>query len=249
MKLPEILYEDSHIIVCLKPAGTPSQSGRSRTPDMVSLLKTMLVRRNRNTASRKQQIQPPQIAVVHRLDQPVGGIMVYAKSQKAASGLSQQLRCHHTLKYYKALIACSFPEDAAVSGTLEDYLLSNPVTNRSDIVPAGTKDAKSAILTYKLEQRHRTLPISALDIQLTTGRHHQIRTQLSHHFAPILGDVKYGYSDADADSILPINPGEIGLFAYHLAFTHPVTKKRMTFESMPEHGVFRSFYQADTHDC
>ncbi|MDD6207591.1 MAG: RluA family pseudouridine synthase [Clostridiales bacterium] len=248
MKTPEILYEDTHLIVCLKPAGIPSQSGRSRVPDLAGQLKTMLVRRQQSQCVRpsdrssRQQMKPPYIAVVHRLDQPVGGIMVYAKSREAAAGLCGQLKKHQFSKNYKAIVTCSFPAQFPLSGTLKDHLLSDPETNLSKIVPAGTKDAREAVLSYKLEQVHPDLPLSLLDIHLETGRHHQIRTQLSHHFAPLLGDVKYGFSD---NGNLPsCKPGEIGLFAWHLTFTHPITGKTMTFEHIPTEGLFHIFSSA-----
>lgn len=245
MKTPDILYEDDHLIVCLKPAGIPSQSGRSRTPDMVSQLKTMLVRRQRSQSmppsngSSHRQSQPPYLAVVHRLDQPVGGIMVYAKSREAAAGLSAQLKKHQFSKNYKAIITCPFPAQEPLSGTLEDYLACDPLTNLSKIVPKGTKDAKSAVLSYRLEQVHPKLPLSLLDIHLETGRHHQIRAQLACHFAPLLGDVKYGFSDvAGMPSCMP---GEIGLFACRLAFTHPITGETMTFKRLPKESLFSVF--------
>ena len=241
MKAPDILYEDAHIIVCLKPAGIPSQSGRSRTPDMVSQLQTALLRRERTRYNPRTRNQPPYIAVVHRLDQPVGGIMVYAKSRKAAAGLSEQLRSHQFSKHYKAIISCRFPETSAPSGTLTDYLTTDPLTNLSKIVPENTSETKQAVLTYQLEQVHPELPLSLLDIQLMTGRHHQIRAQMAHHFAPLLGDVKYGFCDNGLE--LPLRPGEIGLFACHLAFTHPVSGKEMCFEHLPKdwmNGCFPS---------
>lgn len=228
---PVILFEDNHIIVCVKPAGIASQSARSFQPDMTDLLRTHI-------AADAGKSGIPYIGVVHRLDQPVGGIMVYAKSPAAAAGLSRQTSARAMSKnYYAVLCGAMTPAE----GTLTDYLLKDGRTNTSAVVPppaAPGSDIKKASLSYRIADS-RTIDgsiFSLADIALDTGRHHQIRVQFSHAGFPIFGDSKY-------NSSYPGNNGcpALGLFAYSLSFRHPVTHSPMDFKYLPGYEPFTWF--------
>ncbi len=221
----EILYEDAHIFVVVKPAGMPSQSERSASMDMVSYLKNLLARRDK--------VKNPYIAVVHRLDRPVGGVMVYAKSAKATSDLSAQVSNRSIGKEYMAVLEGHLLEP---SGQLVDWLLKDGRTNMSQVVhETGQKEAKKAILNYKTLDQCETdgQKYSLVHIHLETGRHHQIRVQMAHSGAPVAGDTKYG-------------PGihrfrNVALFSSALEFEHPITRKKMRFEAKPSGDAFQMF--------
>ena len=181
----QILYEDNAIIVCKKPAGVATQTKRLGQADMESLLKNY----------RAGKGEPPYIGVVHRLDQPVEGVMVFAKTKEAAANLSRQIATKAADKYYYA-VTDGMPEQK--KGTLEDYLLRDGRTNTSEVVSKGKPDAKRAALSYEvLEQKDGR---AVLDIKLETGRHHQIRVQLAHAGFPIVGDKKYNFKEHMASS-------------------------------------------------
>lgn len=234
----EILKEDNAILVCRKPAGIPVQTAKPGQQDMISLLK------NYRAAKR----EAPEIYAVHRLDQPVEGIMVFAKNQRAAAALSRQIQGKTVDKYYHALVE-GVPDPP--KGRLEDYLLRDGKTNTSKVVVSGTKGAKKAVLAYRVlevrnegeaETTERTQdegeresteeirnseggsgrPVSLLEIQLETGRHHQIRVQLAHAGHPLVGDKKYNPD-------CPAGYRPIALCSVRLAFDHPVTGERMSF--------------------
>lgn len=237
-----ILYEDSHIVVCIKPAGVPTQSSRVGAPDMVSLLKNHLYQQ----MIKKQE---PYLGVIHRLDQPVEGVLVFAKTPFAAKELSRELTGRGFGKHYHAMVL-GCPEKS--EATLEDYLVKDGRTNTSRICTPDTPGAKKACLHYHVipvpaacsetqlsasnddekppvpnESKTPSSPgISLLDITLETGRHHQIRVQLAHMGNPILGDKKYG---ADQLPALYSDHNKLELCAYKLEFHHPKTKKAMTF--------------------
>lgn len=203
-----ILFEDKEIIVCHKPSGIATQSARIGTQDMVSLLKNHLA------GSR-----PPYLAVIHRLDQPVEGLLVFAKTPKAAKALSGQLTTSGFGKYYRAVVK-GIPDPA--EGVLENYIKKDGKTNSSKICAPGTPGAKFARLWYRTEKVSGSpdQPETLLNIHLDTGRHHQIRVQLANIGCPIIGDRKYGNTPARA----------LRLCAYRLEFRHPVTGKEMHFE-------------------
>lgn len=205
-----ILYEDDAIIVCVKEAGIATQTRQIGQKDMESMLRTY----------RMQKGEPSYIGVVHRLDQPVSGVMVFAKTKEAAADLSRQVSTKAADKYYYALTD-GVPEKPR--GTLEDYLLRNGKTNLSSVVSAKEPGAKRAELSYEvLEiQNDRAL----LNIKLATGRHHQIRVQMAHAGWPLVGDRKYNFKE----NIKP-GSGSMCLCSYKLGFLHPVTKKKMEFE-------------------
>ncbi len=222
--MPEILYEDRHILVCAKPHGVAVQSKRIGTPDMVSILKNHIVRNGSGLSSSELYL-----AVIHRLDQPVKGILVFAKTPFAAKELNRQLQNHGFGKYYRALVDGQPPKN---EDTLEDYMIKDARTNTSHICSRDTSGSKLARLHYTIvskEQRFFTTgnPDSAteLDIQLDTGRHHQIRVQLAHLGCPIIGDTKYNPQCRDTHTWQ-----EICLCAYKLDFTHPKTHKPLHFQ-------------------
>lgn len=212
-----ILYEDTDLIVCIKPAGVPTQSKDIRTPDMETLLKTHL-RKNSSTK------QIPYLGVIHRLDQPVEGLLVFAKTPAAARNLNTQLTTSGFGKYYRALLS-HIPEK--IEGTLEHYLVRDGRTNTSSVCTADTEDAKKAKLHYRIV---RTIGEQAVaEITLDTGRHHQIRVQMAAIGCPIVGDTKYGAANTNCPSTRR-ESRRIELYACRLTFVHPTTKEKMCFE-------------------
>ncbi len=229
----EIFYEDNQLLVVKKPIGVESQATHSFVPDMVSE-----IRRHINHSSTK--VKEPYVGVIHRLDKPVGGIMVYAKSRTAAEALSRQVQEHRMQKVYKAVI-CGKPVDNV--GNFVDYLLKDGKNNQSKIVDKRICGAKRAELNYKVLktlEEEKGIPLSLLEISLVTGRHHQIRVQFAGHGFPLWGDRKYNPMFKNAP---------IGLFvalsAYKLRFFHPVTDKIMEFKMRPEGEGFRRFLDED----
>ena len=208
-----ILYEDSHIIVCVKPHGIATQSKQLGSPDMTNLIKKHIFLNNPDKGE-------PYLAVIHRLDQPVKGILVFAKTPFAAKELNKQLTSHGFGKYYLAHVEGTLP---ATEGFLENYLAKDIRANLSRVCEKNTKDAKLARLYYRVLSQNEG--ISQIEIKLDTGRHHQIRVQFSHIGCPLVGDTKYNKS-------LTGQKGwqEIALCAYKLDFTHPKTQKKMHFE-------------------
>lgn len=219
----KILYEDNHLIVVIKPVNVPVQADETGDADLLTLLKAYV----------KEKYNKPgevYLGLVHRLDRPVGGVMVFARTSKAASRLMPQFAEKNSAgvkKRYAALV-CGEPPSR---GRLENFLLKNEAERKSFAVPEGTEGAKPARLDFELVCRRNAL--SLLDIDLHTGRHHQIRVQLSNAGFPIWGDQKYNPS---------AHPGQqIALFSYSLSFEHPTTHERMTFTAAPEGGAWEAF--------
>lgn len=223
---PTILFEDEAIIVCVKPSGIASQSAKSFQPDMTDILRQHIV----TSTSKKGE---PYIGVIHRLDQPVGGVMVYAKTPAAAAFLSKQTAEHSMCKKYYAVLLGNMPNS---EGTLTNYLLKDGKTNTSAVVPETVKDAKKAVLDYNiLETISRgDAELSLADITLHTGRHHQIRVQFANAGCPLLDDNKYNKKQTKRVATL-------GLFSYSLTFIHPLTKKEVSFECAPDYAPFAWF--------
>ena len=231
MQTPEILYEDDQILVCHKPAGVPVQTKKIGTQDMESILKNYLFIHSSHHAGHK----PPYLAVIHRLDQPVEGVLVFAKNKKAAAGLTRQITTGNIVKEY---LAVTDRMSEKHQGRLEDYLIKNGRTNTSEVVTSKTSGAKKAVLDYEVihqisDERTESGKRILIKIHLETGRHHQIRVQMAHAGMPLLGDRKY-------------NPGEIsqlplGLCSCHLIFRHPITGKKMEFQVTPNGESFAGF--------
>lgn len=221
-----ILYEDAHIIVVHKPVGLAVQSAGIGQPDLVSELKKYLAEKSEKN---------PYLGVVHRLDQPVEGVLVFAKNAKAAGELSRQLQSEAFGKEYLA-VACGKP--AKVQAELVDYLEKE---NGMAVITTMGK-GKKAVLTYEL-QAERVLEeqqISLLHITLQTGRFHQIRIQLSHAGCPLLGDKKYGTQSSLALSEM-LQVRNVALCAKTLTFMHPVTKKKLEYTVKPTNPAFDLF--------
>ena len=204
----KILYEDNDIIVCVKPPKVPAQSDKTMDYDMVSRVRNYLSEQGKDTY----------VAIVHRLDRPVGGVMVFALNKKAAALLSEDIRLRNMKKYYVAAVCPKREiknEEQAEGILLEDYLVKNAKDNTSKIV---NKNLENGLALVKVE--------------LLTGRHHQIRVQMAGCGLPLYGDTKY--------NSIPKTLGgrkvwqEIALFAYCLEFKHPRTKKELEFISFPD---------------
>ncbi len=207
-----ILYEDNHLLVVEKPVNVPVQADMSGDADLLSLLKAYL---------RERYGKPGEayLGMVHRLDRPVGGTMVFAKTSKAAARLTAQFRSHEAKKRYCAVVTGSPKPGAA----LTDWLCKDERTFSSRVVLPDTDGAKEARLRYTLLARSGKDAL--LDVELFTGRPHQIRVQLSHADLPIVGDQRYNES---------ATPGtQIRLWAYALTLTHPTLKEPMTFFAAP----------------
>ena len=222
----KILYEDVQIIVCVKPAGMASQAERTSAMDLVSWLKNYIGGQKRAVGGQKNYI-----GVVHRLDKPVGGVMVYAKTPKAASELSRQFSAPDTEKTYLAVLTGRLPE---TSGVLENRLERDGRTNTSSVVDTGGKQAR---LEYRVlaERDGRSL----VEVRLYTGRHHQIRVQMAHAGAGIYGDMKYNREATEKwnrERETPTGSKGLGLFSCGLIFSHPATGKRMKFKVLPGKG-------------
>lgn len=234
MNNPEILYEDQDILLCRKPSGVATQTKRLGQQDMESILKNYRARKGEN----------PYIGIVHRLDQPVEGIMVFAKNQKAAAGLSAQVREHIVGKHYYAVSA--FPPKEA-EAVLEAELLADRRTNFTKVIreaeklsPEEKRNLKHAKLSYKLLDSSDGKYL--FDISLYTGRQHQIRVQMADMGCPLIGDVKYAQPQ-DGAGAMGIKPGELALCSYKLQFCHPVSGKKMEFEIKPQGKVFVEFFR------
>ena len=211
----KVIYEDNHIIVVEKTPNIPSQSDKTGDIDMLTLVKQYI----------KEKYNKPgnvYLGLVHRLDRPVGGIMIFAKTSKAAGRLSEQVREKIFKKKYLAVVDGKIDKR---SGSLEDYLYKDERNNMSKVVNKDKKNAKLAKLDYEVITYNEVKNLSLLKVNLHTGRHHQIRVQLSNFGHSIFGDQKYGKRGQGK---------QIALWAYELTIQHPITKKEMTFKDLPE---------------
>lgn len=228
-----VIFEDEHLIVCYKPSGIPTQTAKLGAEDMVSLLKNYL--HKKQTEKRE-----PYVAVIHRLDQPVEGLLVFAKTPFAAKELNKGVQGVGFGKYYKAVL-CGLPSEK--EGILEDYLVKDGKTNTSRVCKATERGAKKAVLHYEVlavgRESSKEFSKSLVKIKLETGRHHQIRVQMANRGWPIWGDTKYGLRDES----VPVDKSwkQIALCAYRLEFIHPKTKKKMAFAIEPEGPGFHVF--------
>lgn len=213
-----------------KPVGMESQSASGFAPDMVSEIRKHI---NKLCPTGKE----PYVGVIHRLDKPVGGVMVYAKTQKAAASLSKQVQGTQMKKKYRAVL-CGKPVDNV--GNYVDYLLKDSRLNQSKIVEKGITGAKRAELRYHVLKtgQWEGQEITLVEVQLMSGRHHQIRVQFAGHGLPLWGDNRYNPEFSG-------NPKkkryQIALAACELTFVHPKTGKEMTFTAEPKGEAFAQF--------
>ena len=211
----KVLYEDNHVIVVEKPVNVPSQGDKTGDEDMLTIIKKYL----------KDKYNKPgevYLGLVHRLDRPTGGVMVFARTSKAASRLSEQVRNKQIHKKYLAIVDGKMEND---KGTFKDYLVKNEKNNMSRIATEKDKNAKEAILDYEVLKYSKEINLSVVKIDLHTGRHHQIRVQFASRGHSLYGDQKYGTRGRGK---------QLSLWAYYLSFTHPTTKEFMEFEDYPE---------------
>lgn len=206
MSIP-ILFEDNHLLVVDKPAGIPVQADGKSHDDLLSRLKAYI----KGTRNKPGDVW---LGLVHRLDQPVSGVMVFARTSKAASRLSEQIRTHQMKKSYRATLTGRLD---AHEGTLRHYLWKDEKTNTVKVYDKPGRDAKESMLRYRVVAEVKG--DSIVDIELVTGRPHQIRAQFAHIGHPLRGDGKYGKSDG---TDLALRAVRIGLF-------HPVTREWMEF--------------------
>ena len=228
MKELEIIYEDKDVLVIRKEAGVPVQSARVGAKDCESLLKNYLYKKNPKGGV-------PYLGLIHRLDQPVEGVLVFALNPKAAADLSRQMTAGKIKKTYLAVTEGTVKVKSA---KLVDWLKKDGRTNSSAVVEGGTSGAKKAILSYEVletwknkEDAQDCGERNLIRIDLDTGRHHQIRVQMAHAGMPLVGDRKY-------------NPGQnsqepLALCSAKLGFQHPVTKKQLEFQVQPAGMAFK----------
>ena len=253
MEKLEILYEDNDILVCNKPAGIAVQSSSVTMPDMETLLRNQLLRSSVNKDKKAD------IFVVHRLDQPVEGIIVFARNKKAAAVLSSQVQSGGDMnKTYLAVVHGVFPEDEK-QGTLRDFIYKDAKTKCAVVVKPDnttlsgnnncTKNTKNntsnnspkeCLLSYKVLSENQSEGISLVEVHLQTGRFHQIRAQFSNAGHPLLGDRKYCTEQSDELS-KKLGIRNVALCAYSLSLKHPVSHKEMSFDIKPSGSIFQSF--------
>lgn len=241
----DVIYEDNHIIVVVKPQNIPTQEDESKDLDMLTLVKQHI----------KQKYNKPgnvYVGLVHRLDRPTGGVMVFAKTSKAASRLCAQIQDGTLKKQYLTVLEGQLP---LKTKRLVNYLKKNEEKNIVKIAPMSEVGAKKAELVYetleveneyievdfkprakinensfnestsKVKQLSKTLTLAK--VELITGRGHQIRVQFANLKAPVFGDGKYGAKEGKSS--------QLALWAYKLEFVHPTTKEKMTFKVLPDH--------------
>ena len=205
----KVLYEDNHIIVAIKPAGVLSQSDGSNAPDMLNILKAYI----------KEKYQKPgevYLGLVHRLDRPVSGVMVFARTSKAASRLSEQIRLRKVDKIYRCVVNGVLEGE----GRLENYISKDESSNTVTVSDSEKPGFKASYLDYRALACKDGLTL--VEVKLGTGRSHQIRAQMAHFGHPLIGDQKYGLRDNRTK--------DIALEAYKLSFEHPVKREFIAFE-------------------
>ncbi len=206
----KVLYEDNHIIVAIKPAGVLSQSDGSNAPDMLTILKAYI----------KEKYQKPgevYLGLVHRLDRPVSGVMVFARTSKAASRLSEQIRLRKVDKIYRCVVNGVLEGE----GRLENYISKDESSNTVTVSDSEKPGFKASYLDYRALACKDGLTL--VEVKLGTGRSHQIRAQMAHFGHPLIGDQKYGLRDNRTK--------DIALEAYKLSFEHPVKREFIAFEA------------------
>lgn len=214
--MPSIVYEDNHVLVAVKPPNMLSQADRTGDTDMLTELKEYI---------RVKYGKPGRVylGLVHRMDRPVGGLMVFARTSKAAARLSAQVATHEMGREYLCVVTGPVQD----SFTLTDYLVKDTRLNQVEVCEADVKGAQEAILHGECIERREGTALCA--ISLETGRNHQIRVQMAHAGAPLWGDNRYGHG---------IPGQQIALWGYKLTFTHPTTRETMTFYDVPYGGIW-----------
>ncbi len=246
MKL-DIVYEDEYIIACVKPYGVPSQQDKTYGVDMVTLVKEYLYdKASSEIKDNDEQIEEPYVAVINRLDRPVGGIVLFAKDEATAAKLSDMVQDSEIEKYYQAVVSGFLKEQ---EGVYEDWLLHDKKANITKVVSKDTKGAKRAMLEYEVLDELDTDegPVSYVLVKLLTGRHHQIRCQMAAHGTPIWGDAKYSdkKETARGKSKKAGKESEIGLFSTRMQFVHPITGEEIFLHREPEGKAFDIIDQMD----
>lgn len=218
--MPEIVYEDNHLIVVVKPAGLLTQGDVTGDDCLLDQLK-------RDIKERYHKPGDVYLGLVHRLDRPVGGLVAFARTSKAASRLSEQLRTHAMAREYLAVAegGSSMPD----AGELHDWLVQDEAAGRVRAVPSGTPSAKEARLSFRVLGRDAAQDTALVHVRLQTGRKHQIRVQLARSGHPLLCDMRYGRG-ARGQSV--------ALWGAVLRLTHPTRKEPMTFLSAPRGDAF-----------
>ena len=205
----EVLYEDNHVIVCVKPFNILSQSDATGDIDMLSLIKEYIKKKY----NKKGNVY---LGLVHRLDRPVGGVMVFARTSKSASRLNDAIKNHLFSKKYLAVVHGILKKD----GKFTDYLLKD---EKGNTIVTEKKKGKYSELSYKVLSVNMQKKLTLVEVNLITGRHHQIRVQFASRGYPLYGDKRYG-NDLDK---------QISLWAYSLSFLHPTTKEMKKFICYP----------------
>ncbi len=224
----EILYEDNHLLVVVKPQGVPSQADKSGDDDMLGMLKAYL----------KEKYGKPgnvYLGLVHRLDRPTGGVMVFAKTSKSASRLTEQIKDGTLSKRYLAVLTA---RPAEKRGRLTHYLVKDEASNMVRVAPMTTEGAKKAVLDYNILEDNDEEGLYLADIKLYTGRSHQIRVQMATIGCPLFGDVKYGKNQPT---------GVFSLWSYDLSFRHPTTDKIMAFRVFPPERYPWTLFNLERH--
>lgn len=216
-----VIFEDNHIIVVEKPFGIPSQEDLTGDRDLLTMTKDYI----KHTYNKPGNVY---LGLVHRLDRVTGGVMVFAKTSKAASRLSEEIRSQRMKKYYLAVVEGYLPSK---SGVWEDFLYKNKKLNRVTVCSKEKKEAKYACLEYEMLGERDGL--SLVLVWLRTGRSHQIRVQFSSRGFVLTGDKKYGSS-------FPLK-GYIGLWSYRIGIDHPILHRELTVSSRPRIHPFDLF--------
>lgn len=223
----EILYEDNHLIAVNKKPSDLSQSDKTGDIALDSEVKKYL-------AEKYKKPGDVFLGVVHRLDRPVGGVMLFARTSKALERMNEIFRTREVRKTYVAVVSERPPDDEA---DLTHFLKKNEKQNKTYVYDTEVKGSKRATLSYRLAARSDRFYL--LEIELHSGRHHQIRAQLARIGCPVKGDLKYGYPRSNED-------GSISLFARRLEFTHPVKKEKVMITArFPDGDIWKHFINAD----
>ncbi len=222
MKDINIIYEDNHLLIVEKPVNIPVQQDNTNDLDLLTILKKYI----------KEKYNKPgnvYLGLVHRLDRPVGGVMIFARTSKCASRISEQIRKGNIDKWYLAVVNKKVEKQSDI---LEDYILRDEKNNISKIVPKETNNSKYAKLEYEVLDYNKEKDLTLVKIHLFTGRHHQIRLQFNNIGHSLYGDQRYGKQDKK----------QIALWAYKIEFNHPITNERISFSLLPKNiGIWNEF--------